>query len=352
MTTRSSSSGWRSDSSTSRSNSASSSRKRIPWSAREISPGVRFGPAADHRRVRQRVVRCPERRATSQSVDRPVAGGRGDDGDGERRRRRRGVAASRGSSAPAGSCRRRAGRTAAGRGLPRRAISSARRACDLAADLGQVRHRGAVAIDERWTATHGPSKRRHRVEVDRHARYGDRGLPRPPTGARPPPPRPATRRRRRPRPRRGGLRPGRRRRRRPDRAPARASAATIGRMPGTPVTSPPSESSPRRAVGAEPALVCSDPSRMPTAMARSSDAPALRRSAGARLTVIRRAGNVKPALRIAPRTRSRASFMAVSGRPTMVNPGNPGATSTSTRMTRPSRPRRVAEATTASMRSR
>ena len=78
------------------------------------------------------------------------------------------------------------------------------------------------------------------------------------------------------------------------------------------------------------------------------DAPALRRSAGARFTVIRRGGWLKPALRIAPRTRSRASCRAASASPTIVKPGRPGATSTSTRMTRPSRPTRVAESRVAS----
>ena len=87
-----------------------------------------------------------------------------------------------------------------------------------------------------------------------------------------------------------------------------------------------------------PARTCSEPSRMPIAIARSSEAPALRSSAGARLTVIRRGGMVKPALRSAPRTRSRASDSAASGRPTIVNPGSPGATSTSTRTTRPVEP--------------
>ena len=126
------------------------------------------------------------------------------------------------------------------------------------------------------------------------------------------------------------------------------SAATIGSTPGTGRTSPPSDSSPRNATGNDPARTCSEPSRMPRAMARSSDAPPLRRSAGARLIVIRRGGKVKPALRIAPRTRSRASWSAVSARPTMVKPGKPGATSTSTRMNRPSRPSSVADGTTAS----
>ena len=135
--------------------------------------------------------------------------------------------------------------------------------------------------------------------------------------------------------------------RRSDATPRSASAATIGNMPGTARRSPPSDSSPMNA-HRPLARTWSEPSRMPMAMARSSEAPALRRSAGARLTVIRRGGNARPLLRIAPRTRSRASWSAASGRPTMVNPGRPGATSTSTRMTRPSMPWSVAARTVAS----
>ena len=127
-----------------------------------------------------------------------------------------------------------------------------------------------------------------------------------------------------------------------------AMAATIGRMPGTERISPSRPSSPSNATGTVPARTCSDPSRMPIAIATSSDAPALRSSAGARLTVMRRGGNAKPALRIAPRTRSRASCTAASPSPTTVNPGNPGATSASTRIDRPSRPCNVADGTTAS----
>ena len=107
------------------------------------------------------------------------------------------------------------------------------------------------------------------------------------------------------------------------RRPRRARTETIGRTPGTARTSPPSDSSPISATRPGPARTCSDPSRMPTAIARSSEAPALRRSAGARLTVIRRGGWTNPALRNAPRTRSRASCSAVSARPTMVKPGQP-----------------------------
>jgi len=130
--------------------------------------------------------------------------------------------------------------------------------------------------------------------------------------------------------------------------PRRARAATIGRTPGTDRTSPPSDSSPMSATPPEPGRICSDPRRIPTAIARSSDAPVFRRSAGARLTVIRRGGWVNPSLRNAPRTRSRDSWSAASARPTTVNPGRPGATSTSTRMNRPARPWSVADGTMAS----
>src|SRR5207244_2524023 len=68
----------------------------------------------------------------------------------------------------------------------------------------------------------------------------------------------------------------------------------------------------------------------------------------ARFTVIRRGGYTKPALRMAPRTRSRDSCRAASARPTIEKPGSPGATSTSTRMILPSRPCNVAERTVAS----
>ena len=92
----------------------------------------------------------------------------------------------------------------------------------------------------------------------------------------------------------------------------------------------------------------SEPNSTANAIGRSSDAPVLRNSAGARFTVIRRGGQVKPVFRIAPRTRSRASDSAASGRPTIVSPGRPGATSTSTLTSRPSSPTRVADSTVAS----
>ena len=56
---------------------------------------------------------------------------------------------------------------------------------------------------------------------------------------------------------------------------------------------------------------------LPSAIGRSNDEPALRMSAGARLTVTRCGGNSKPELRIALRTRSRLSRTLASGRPTI-----------------------------------
>src|SRR5690554_2023338 len=62
---------------------------------------------------------------------------------------------------------------------------------------------------------------------------------------------------------------------------------------------------------------------MPNAMGRSKRPPSLGKSAGARLMVMRRAGNSKPELRMALRTRSLLSLTAVSGKPTIDRPGRP-----------------------------
>ena len=72
-----------------------------------------------------------------------------------------------------------------------------------------------------------------------------------------------------------------------------------------------------------------DVASRPSAIGRSNDDPALRTSAGARLTVMRWCGNSKPELRIAERTRSRLSRTVASGSPTIVKWGSPNATSTS-----------------------
>src|SRR5262249_45132884 len=69
---------------------------------------------------------------------------------------------------------------------------------------------------------------------------------------------------------------------------------------------------------------------MPSAIGRSKRPLSFGSSAGARFTVIRRAGNSKREFTSAARTRSRLSFTSVSGRPTMVNEGSPVARCTST----------------------
>ena len=63
--------------------------------------------------------------------------------------------------------------------------------------------------------------------------------------------------------------------------------------------------------------------KMPSSTGKSYVVPALRVSAGARLTVRRDTGKLSPELRMAERTRSRASLTAASGSPTMLNSGRP-----------------------------
>src|SRR5262245_14451754 len=89
--------------------------------------------------------------------------------------------------------------------------------------------------------------------------------------------------------------------------------------------------------------------RIPSAVGRSNAAPSFRRSAGARLMVMRSRGNSKPAFLMAARTRSRLSRTAESGRPTVVNEGRPFVTSTSTETVVTSTPWSAAERTFASM---
>src|SRR5687768_5271423 len=69
---------------------------------------------------------------------------------------------------------------------------------------------------------------------------------------------------------------------------------------------------------------------MPSAIGKSKRLESLGSSAGARLTVMRRAGNSKRAWLSAARTRSRASRTSVSGKPTIWKAGRPGPRCTST----------------------
>ena len=100
--------------------------------------------------------------------------------------------------------------------------------------------------------------------------------------------------------------------------PPRQSAAR--RAPrGSP---PSSDSSPSSSTSSTSRRATSpDAASTPSAIGRSNEAPALRMSAGARLTVMRSIGNSNPELRIALRTRSRLSRTLASGRPTMLNAG-------------------------------
>ena len=70
---------------------------------------------------------------------------------------------------------------------------------------------------------------------------------------------------------------------------------------------------------------------MPTAIGKSNRPDSLGKSAGAKLTVMRwLLGNAKPLLRMAERTRSRASRTSVSAKPTKLKLGKPLAKCTST----------------------
>ena len=91
--------------------------------------------------------------------------------------------------------------------------------------------------------------------------------------------------------------------------PAARRSATARRRPR----------SPRRSSGASWPPATSSA----TASGRSKPGPILRRSAGARLTVMRPPGNTKPEFTSAARTRSRASRTALSASPTTVNAGRP-----------------------------
>ena len=108
------------------------------------------------------------------------------------------------------------------------------------------------------------------------------------------------------------------------RTPRRAIAATIGSTPGTGWTSPPSDSSPSMPTPA---------TARPDLLRPEQDADRHRQvERGAGLAQIGRrevdrdpSGRMgEPGVAQRPRTRSRASWRAVSASPTIVNPGRPG----------------------------
>ena len=114
--------------------------------------------------------------------------------------------------------------------------------------------------------------------------------------------------------------------------PARPLASAAASTPSTARISPVNASSPRNS---QPSSASPETwplaASMPRAIARSKRPPCLGRSAGARLMVIRRAGNSNCAQWMAARTRSLASRTAASGSPTMLIDGKPPPRWTSTR---------------------
>src|SRR5262249_37007036 len=127
--------------------------------------------------------------------------------------------------------------------------------------------------------------------------------------------------------------------------------AAIGSTPRTGRSAPSSASSPTNSVPSSTAGSSTPAAHsMPTAMGTSKAAPSLRRSAGARLTVIRRGGSLNPAVSSAPRMRTRPSRMPASASPTMAQQGRPTPTSTSTSMGAASIPITAADVTRTNMR--
>jgi hypothetical protein len=112
--------------------------------------------------------------------------------------------------------------------------------------------------------------------------------------------------------------------------PAARAESAIG-APRTARSSPVRESSPANSWPAS-SSAASWPlaAKTPSAIGRSNRLESFGNSAGARLTVMRRAGNSKCTWLSAARTRSRASRTSASGNPTMWNAGRPGPRCTST----------------------
>ena len=94
----------------------------------------------------------------------------------------------------------------------------------------------------------------------------------------------------------------------------------VGRIPVIGRISPVRPSSPTNIFSSMSCgnVSCSVAWSIPRAMARSNLGPCFLMSAGARLTTTFPLGNVNPEFLMAARTRSRDSWMAVSGRPTMM----------------------------------
>ncbi len=137
------------------------------------------------------------------------------------------------------------------------------------------------------------------------------------------------------------------------RQPRRAACSAIARAPGTGRSDPSRASSPTAPTPASAAgAIWPDAQRIASASGRSYCGPALRRSAGARLATMRRAGTWNAWLASPERTRSRASCTAASGRPTTEKAGRPARRSTSTSTVEVSRPRTAGLTSRATTRGR
>ena len=133
--------------------------------------------------------------------------------------------------------------------------------------------------------------------------------------------------------------------------PARRACRAIESAPRIVRSAPSRPSSPTniRSAAATDDSSCPVATRMPMAIGRSNAVPSFFTSAGARFTVIRRGGTLKPELTSAAPTRSRLSFTALAASPTIVHWGSPCAASTSTMTSYASMPTSAAERTAASI---
>ena len=115
------------------------------------------------------------------------------------------------------------------------------------------------------------------------------------------------------------------------RAPARRASMASGSTPRTDFSSPDSASSPTKWTPAMLSVVISSTeASTPIAIGRSNPVPSLRRSPGARFTMMRFCGSETPRFRTAAATRTFASCTAPVASPTRWKPGIPSAASTST----------------------
>ena len=309
MVTQPSSSGCRRTSRTRRSNSGISSRKSTPWCASEISPGRGIVPPPTNATLE--IVWWGARNGRALSKPAPAFRAPATEWMAEHSRASSNVSggrippsllASMVLPAPGGPdssrlCPPAAATSSARRGsdCPRTSARSPSDSVAGAVDLGAADRRSArsgwlrassASVSDRTTQTSKPSTTQASAAL-----WG-----------------------------------GSRRRR----SPRRLAAIAIGRTPRIPLIPPSSDSSPSTTVSSMSRRVSvPDVASNPSAMGRSKDDPALRTSAGARLTVILCGGNSNPEFLIAERTRSRLSRTVASGRPTIVKWGSPNDTSTS-----------------------